>query len=213
LPTWDVLFHSEEFRWKEPHEQVVHFADRFSAGPPARILDLGCGAGRHVVYLATQGFQMVGLDNSPTALRLTRAWVDRAGLSARLVCADMTAPGLPSNYFDGLISVFAIYHNRLTAIRQSLAEIHRILKPGGLALVSFASRRSSRCADGVPLEAHTYIAAGGPDTGVVHHYSDLEEINGLLQNFHIQRIELCEERGEYDDLHSHWQVLFLKPAG
>ncbi|HEY3343985.1 MAG TPA: class I SAM-dependent methyltransferase [Anaerolineaceae bacterium] len=212
MPTWDALFHNEEFRWKEPHEQVIQFVDRFSPKRPARILDLGCGAGRHVVYLAAQGFQMVGLDNSPTALSLTRDWLDRTGLSARLVCADMTRPGFPSNSFDGLISIFVLYHNRLAAIRQTIEEIHRLLKPGGMALVSFASKRSYRYADGDSIEADTFVARGGPDSGELHHFSDLEEINRLLHAFRIQRIELCEERGDQAELHSHWQVFFQKPS-
>jgi 2-polyprenyl-3-methyl-5-hydroxy-6-metoxy-1,4-benzoquinol methylase len=37
-----------------------------------RVLDIGCGAGRHSLYLQNQGFQVLGIDNSPLAVKVAK---------------------------------------------------------------------------------------------------------------------------------------------
>jgi SAM-dependent methyltransferase len=63
-------------------------------GPEAlhsgRALDLGCGMGRHSIYLAMHGWQVTGLDLAGRALRAARQRADRAGVDIGFVCGDVT---------------------------------------------------------------------------------------------------------------------------
>ena len=65
--------------------------------PPGRALDLGCGTGANLRYLASHGFEATGVDYSPVALRVARqrALSDSAGCSIRLVEGDLTTPAIP----------------------------------------------------------------------------------------------------------------------
>jgi SAM-dependent methyltransferase len=55
-----------------------------------RALDLGCGMGRHAIYLARHGWQVTGLDSAGLALRTARQRADRAGVKIDFVRGDVT---------------------------------------------------------------------------------------------------------------------------
>jgi len=56
---------------------------------PCRTIDLGCGAGNYAIYLAGMGFDVMGVDSSPTAIRFAREKADRVGVTCSFVIADL----------------------------------------------------------------------------------------------------------------------------
>jgi SAM-dependent methyltransferase len=56
---------------------------------PCRAIDLGCGAGNYAIWLAGQGFDVTGVDSSPTAIRIAREKAKEAGFSCRFIVADL----------------------------------------------------------------------------------------------------------------------------
>lgn len=65
------------------------------AGKPCRALELGCGTGTNVVFLAQRGFDAAGVDLSETAVRRAQERARAANVSAKFVCASVLAlPGL-----------------------------------------------------------------------------------------------------------------------
>lgn len=75
---------------------------------PGRALDLGCGTGREVIYLAQQGFDATGVDISPTAIRMAREAADAAGVDARFVVDDLTKMSQLEGPFDLLTDYGAL---------------------------------------------------------------------------------------------------------
>jgi len=210
MPTWDELFQKEEFRWREPHPSVVEFAKLLKARRLQRVLDLGCGTGRHLICLAKEGFEVHGTDISQTGLAYARQWLSQEGLVAELKQSDMTVIPYPDGFFDAIISIFVIYHGTVEAMSRAIAEIHRTLKGGGLALLTFISTRSYRYGRGEEIEPGTFIPDEGVDAGVPHHYSDREELEDLLKKFTILKMELVERTDEQGRRHSHWEVIVEK---
>ncbi len=103
-----------------------------------RVLDLGCGTGRHVLSLAKRGCRVTGVDLSPWMLRQTAKKLDRHGYDARLVRADICRlEGLEDASFDAAVCMFStmgiLRRKRLRRI--ALAEWRRVLAPGGLLVV------------------------------------------------------------------------------
>jgi ubiquinone/menaquinone biosynthesis C-methylase UbiE len=127
-----------------------------------RVLDLGCGAGRHFVFLTKEGFEAHGLDRSKEALELARRRLGEEGLSARLVRADLTSLPFRDGCLDAMIAIATLYHGTLSTMRQALGEIHRVLRPGGLALLEFKSKKSFRYGKGEEIEPDTFIAERSP---------------------------------------------------
>ncbi len=206
MPNWDDLFRQGKFAPWEPTWGVRRFAALLKEKGVRRVLDLGCGAGRHILFLAREGFQVHGLDSSPQALRICQDRLREAGLPATLVQADMRDIPYPEGFFDALIAIASLYHGTLADIRRTLAEIHRVLRPGGLALLEFKSKRSFRYGQGRKIEPETYVAEEGEEAGIPHHYSDQAEIERLLEGFVILELNHLERRMEGKWPSGQWEV-------
>ena len=103
--------------------------------PHSRILDLGCGAGRHSLALGERGFQVVGLDLSETLLAQARHEEQQRWFPIEFVQGDMRA--LPyENHFDAVICYFSTFGYFDDADnRQVLEQVNAALKPGGQLLL------------------------------------------------------------------------------
>ena len=216
MPTWDELFKQEEFRWRQPHRTVVAFADVLRPRGAQAVLDLGCGAGRHVIYLTQLGFRVCGTDISETGLGATRAWLAAEKLTAHLHLSDMTALPHPDAHFDAVISMYVIYHNPLGNIQRTVAEIERVLRPGGRALLTLISTRGYRYGQGQEIEPDTFLPETGPDTGHPHHFCDEACARALLASFDLTELYLDENEEILADgssrRHSHWVAVVEKRA-
>lgn len=102
-------------------------------GESARVLDAGCGQGSPVLQrLAAAVEDAVGLDFSREQLRLAAGNVPEAAL----VAGDLTALPLRSDSFDAAVAYHSLIHVPLDDHRTVLAELARVLRPGGRLLVS-----------------------------------------------------------------------------
>jgi len=100
----------------------------------SRVLDVGCGAGHYAAELRQRGAtEVVGIDGSDTLLRRAR---ERLGADASLHLHDLEEPlsFLADESFD--VAVMALVYHHVEARSQLLAELRRVLKPGGTLLLS-----------------------------------------------------------------------------
>jgi len=207
---WDKLFKRGEFTELDVDEEVAGFAELLRERNARRVLDLGCGAGRHILHLSKLGFEVHGLDFSAEALRICwRRLLERA-LSAHLVLGDMRELGYVSGCFDGVVCWYALYHDTLSGIRRTLSEVWRVLRSGGLLLVNFMSKRTWKYGRGEEVEEDTFIQDEGSEAGMLHHYSSREEVRELLGEFRVLHLEL-REHSWCGKLSSRWVALAEKP--
>ena len=73
----------------QPDEELTQLAEEGGL-EPCRVLDIGCGTGTNVVYLASRGFEASGLDISRVALRKARSKASRHGVNCRFYRLDFT---------------------------------------------------------------------------------------------------------------------------
>ena len=105
-----------------------------------RVLDVGCGAGVDLARFAAAGARATGVDLSPRAIELARQNLGQRGLHARLAVADGEALPFHADSFD---YVFAHGVVQYTADpRRLVAEVRRVLAPGGTAFLQVYNRRS-----------------------------------------------------------------------
>jgi ubiquinone/menaquinone biosynthesis C-methylase UbiE len=180
---WDDLYKDPKFCLKEPAEEVVKIVPLLQSRGTKRVLDLGFGAGRHIIYLAKLGFTMYGTDISKRGEQITRKWLEQEKLQAELVMSDMTVIPYPDNFFDACICRGVITHNTVSGIRACIAEMHRTLSPGGIVMCTFISRESSEYRKGEEIEPNTFVPNEGIEAGVPHHFVDEEETRSLMQCF------------------------------
>ncbi len=206
MNVWDKVFKNGNYLFTEPEWCVRRFAELAKIRNLNRILDLGCGAGRHVVFLAKHGFETHGLDISIEALKICQSRLKNEGIEPLLVQANMSDLPYPNGFFDGVIAIAAVYHLKLAELKQTIDEIHRILKPGGLLLIEFKSKQSHSYGFGVEIEKDTFVQVEGVETGIPHHYSDRPEIETLMSKFNIFEINHLERISEGIYRSSKWEV-------
>jgi len=106
-----------------------------------RVLDLGCGPGRHTAALVRRGARVVGLDLSRALLRAAR----EAG-AERLVRADMRSLPLRDAAFDAVLNLFTSFgYFAADAEHETvLREVARVLRPGGRFVLDFLNAPAVR---------------------------------------------------------------------
>ena len=126
LAEWNQRYRNREQLDNEPAKLLVDFAAPL---PPARALDLACGAGRNAAWLAQRGWAVVALDGAEEAIRLVPA-----GIDARVLDLESGAP-LPfdDGSFDLVLILFYLH-------RPLFAEAKRVLRPGGMLIASALTR-------------------------------------------------------------------------
>jgi len=178
---WNQLFHNPAKVIREPDPLALEFAR--AVPPGARVLDLGCGAGRHLVNLAGAGFEVHGTDVAPQGLAVARQWLEMEGLSARLSLSDMTRQPYPEEFFDGILSLGVMNHAVLADTFAAVAEARRLLKPGAPFFFTLIGVEDVRRGEGEEIEPNTFVHHQGLEAGVPHHYFSRDEILQLAAPF------------------------------
>ena len=97
---------------------------------PAVVLDAACGTGRHSVYLAERGHQVIGVDHSPEMLAKARKKLARGDFRE----GGLTALPLDTGSVDAVVCALALVH--LPDIGGAIEEFARVIRPGGRVIIS-----------------------------------------------------------------------------
>ncbi|MBR7829987.1 class I SAM-dependent methyltransferase [Actinospica sp. MGRD01-02] len=156
-------------RWSSASNPWIEAAaDRFTAPLPAGALvaDVGCGPGNDTLRLRERGLRVHGFD-------LSHAMLTARDVPGQ-VRADLRALPLADAALDGLWCVAVLLHIPRKAVPAALAEFHRVLRPGGHALITIAE------GDGEGWEP--YAHPSGADEAVERYfvYHAREAFAGLL---------------------------------
>jgi SAM-dependent methyltransferase len=135
---------------------------------PGRAVDLGCGSGANAVFLATQGFDVTGVDFSPVALSAARRAARDGAVEIRFVNADLTAAPewADGDGYDLVVDYGALDDLRGAARRAMAALVHRITHPGSVVVlwciydeIAWWRRAGARFPGLLPGEVHRLFGA------------------------------------------------------
>jgi ubiquinone/menaquinone biosynthesis C-methylase UbiE len=158
---WNASYRTRETFIYYPHEEIVRFVSKYvrkrtglhsfqNAGGgdvPPRLLDLGCGSGRHVVYAHEMGLEAYGIDVSDTAVEQARAWAEEAGMrgaAERIVAGDVRALPWGDGTFDAAVSHGVLDSMHFEIAQAGMRETSRVLKAGGWFYCDLVSGDDSR---------------------------------------------------------------------
>jgi SAM-dependent methyltransferase len=190
---WDNQI--ENIRWQEPAQEVYYLAERWQAQGRARLLDLGCGIGRHSIFFAQRGFSVDAFDLSERGVAVLEQAAQERQLFVRARVGDMLSLPYETGAFDCVLAYHVIFHTNRAGLEQVIAEIRRVLAAGGELFVTFNSVRNpsyTRPTNQV-LEPHTVLQTEGHEAGIPHHHVDEAEVRELLAGFEFIRFTQGEE--------------------
>ena len=212
---WNKIFKQYGKVFDKPQEDIPKIVKLFKKCGVKRVLDLGCGSGRHLVYLAKRGFDVYGIDIAPEGIKIARKWLKKEGLKANLKIGDIYKK-LPyqDNFFDAIISTQALHHNIIEKIRKAIREIERILKPGGLIFITMRKAlrlrdwkrnkivihkwkmgREKRETKYKVIGIRIYTPIEGGEKGLIHFCFNKKLITKEFKNFKIPKIWI--KKGHY----------------
>lgn len=128
----------EAHRYKK--EWHIPAAAGFAESKNLRVLEVGCGLGTDGAQFAKAGANYTGIDLTEAAVELAKKRFEQFDLPGTFRVADAEGLDFPDNSFDVVYSHGVLHHTPDTA--GSIREIHRVLRPGGRAVVMLYHRDS-----------------------------------------------------------------------
>jgi SAM-dependent methyltransferase len=154
---WDQRFRQEGALWGDvPSPTAVLLAPLLTPG--ARVLDVGFGYGRDLVYLAERGFRVSGIDLSVDGQVLARRRLaDRALQAENLYRGRFEETDLPGGYFDAVLNHrMAHLLTSIESLAAFAAHIRGVMRPGGLLALAARSTLDYDPGEMVPVEPGVY---------------------------------------------------------
>lgn len=206
---WDKRWQTAEGRkdWLVPETEVQNTLSFLKKRSVHRVLDLGCGIGRHALFFAKEGFVVHAMDGSPAGVDLLCKKADEEGLRMDIRCAEMTTIPFETGSMDYVLAWNVIYHGDLSVVKRVVSEILRIIKPGGLFQGTMLSKRHADTRTGHMISKDTYVQAHRQEKMHPHYYCNAADLIGLLHGFDLIQLRDGEHRttGSY-----HWHFLAEK---
>ena len=183
----------EEIPWNiaTPPKKLVELV-KTGQVQPCKTIDMGCGAGNYAIYLAGLGFDVTGVDISPSAIALAEANAKKKGVTCRFVAADVLG-GLEeiAETFDFAYDWSVLHHVFPENRTQYVETVHRLLVPNGKYLsVCFSERDTGFGGKG--KERRTPI-------NTVLYFSSEDELRDLFElYFDVTTLETVQVEGKLE---------------
>jgi len=202
---WEERWASDAGRagWLAPEPEVLQSVELLQQRGVSRVLDLGCGVGRHTRLLAHAGFETHGADASANGLSYART--QPLGERSHWTRTEFTTLPFAAFAFDYVLAWNVIYHGDREIVSRALTEIRRVLRPGGLLQFTMLSKRNSLYGRGRAVAIDTYVAdVDDEEKRHPHYYCDAAGLVSLLSGFEPLKLLDCEQGrpGSW-----HWVVL------
>lgn len=176
---WDSIYSSAGEVQKDVLPTVAGAAELFKSAGVKSILDLGCGTGRHSIFLAESGFDVTATDISECAVSITQERAIGKGLNIKVLCHDMRKIPFDDNTFDAVLCVWTSGHGLLEDMITHKNEMVRVTKPNGFIFVDYVSKQDEYYGKGTEIEKDTFINNYPGEEEIPHHYTDENEITEL----------------------------------
>jgi len=195
MPGWGEIFADPVMQGRGPNPELMGLIPGWQAAGCRRVLDAGCGVGRHLLPLLAAGFRVWGVDCDAQVLKILKASFANSGAPAvglNLVQADLSRLPFSPGAFDLVVSVNVINHGDAATFRDYCRELALVLKAGGHLFINVSPwefAEKVRLPQTRELEPGTLVDIATPDGGMVHHFPTPAELREQFPRFNVHRWE------------------------
>jgi SAM-dependent methyltransferase len=216
--TWETVFQNQAWG-KYPGEDIIRFVARNFYRAPDRskvkLLEIGCGPGANVWYVAREGFNITAIDGSPTAINTAKARLNEEvpNWQGQLDIGDMINLPYQDESFDAILDIEATSTNSFENTLKIFTEAARVLKPSGLLYIKTFSTGTWGDQSGEELGKNTYIPDEGPMSGKgLTRFTAEGDIELLMpSNLVVQSIDLLQW-GRGKETIKEWMIIARKTS-
>lgn len=170
-----------------------------SASKSNIVLDVGCGCGRHTVFLSEKGYDVYGIDISSVALNRAKEHLHSLGLSATLEQCNMWDIPFDDIKFSTALCANVLNHAMPSEIQSTVSGIADKLMDNGVFLLTLLTDNDYRKC-GEQVDVNTFICDRGPEVGVLHTFFSENCVRELLgSRFEIVLIEVVSGKHKIED--------------
>lgn len=208
--------HQQRYPWDCVVSFIFRNAPRNRPRSEVTVLEVGCGTGPNLWFAAREGFRVIGVDGSASAIATAQQRFRDDGLSGDLRVADFVALPFEDASADLAIDRGSLTCCGTTALNAALAEVHRVLRPGGRFLFNPYADSHSSARTGTPgPDGLTVNISSGTLTGVGHiRFASRRDLAELLDEgwrvLSLDRIEKTEMLRPEGSVHAEWMVVLEK---
>lgn len=187
MEQWDKIFKKYGKYFLEPHGTLSEIVKLFKKHHIKKVLALGCGSGRNIIYLAKQGFSVYGIDSSKVGIKIAKEWLKEDGHRAKFKVGSIYKK-LPyrKNFFGAVLCIAALQHGKIKKIKKAIKEIERVLKPKGFLFLTVPREKPKLKTK--EIETRTYLLFEGPERRLVHYIYNKRLLKKDFRNFKIHKI-------------------------
>lgn len=199
---WESVFRSRSWG-KYPGEELVRFvASNFydKVRTNVKILELGCGPGANMWYLANEGFPVYGIEGSEAAVgeAVKRLNAEVPKWEGSIIQGDFSKKlPFPDGEFDAVLDNEAVYCNDYATSKNIYNEANRVLKPDGKLFVRTFSDKCVGYGTGVEIGYNAFNVTQGPMSGLgFTRFTSKTDLDDLLAGYAVESIDLvCRTSG------------------
>ncbi len=199
-------------KWEDPDPRIVDFEAFLPRA--SRILDLGCGVGRHALLYAAKGHRVTALDAAEDGLAELSEKAKRAVLKIDTCLGKMDSLPFEDGAFDHVVSFNVIYHADEVVLARTIAEVQRVLRPGGTFQGTMLSRRGlamtkEKLTGAREVSRNTWVFEDDEgDKRHPHHFCNSTDLLRLFSAFDVLRVESDLIEGEPG---GRWHLILERP--
>lgn len=189
---WESCWQAEDSKqlqtyltgWKNYHGREIEL---LKENQVKFVCDAACGFGAYTIAFAANGFEVSGFDISIASVEITRQGLAQCGFDAvDIKVASILDTGYKDATFDAVNAHAVLDHLTVADARKAIKELFRIVRNGGLVLLSFDSAEEEDFSEEhVEIEPGTMQYVSGLRKGMLFHPYEWEEIDRLVEEYAI----------------------------
>lgn len=167
INVWNKIYEANNAILAYPDSCFITLMHRYlSPSQHQHVLDFGFGGGANMFAMIRRGHAVTGVEISEILIEKVRAKMATEAMSAELHCLTNGCLPFADHSFDAITSWNVLGYNNRSSLKKQLAELHRVLKPGGTAIASIPAYGDISHESATPINELEFISNFGSQAGV-----------------------------------------------